>query len=132
MPDGVNTDDASGGQGYPPWTEALRDAWPVPAAHRWQPDRVRLVQVVPLGCGRCGSATTRTRSPSCSAESSRIGSVDAGDEVSWAVDLIGGETALVRAVLTAAGHQVIYVPGRTVETMTGAFAGEAETDARDP
>jgi transposase len=57
--------------------------------------------------------------------------VDAGDEVGWAVDLIGCETALLRAVLTAAGHQVIYVPGRTVKTMTGAFAGEAKTDARD-
>jgi len=57
--------------------------------------------------------------------------VDAGDDVSWAVDLIGCETALLRAVLMAAGHQVIYVPGRTVKTMTGAFAGEAKTDARD-
>ncbi len=57
--------------------------------------------------------------------------VGAGDEVGWAVDLIGCETALLRAVLTAAGHQVIYVPGRTVKTMSGAFAGEAKTDARD-
>src|SRR3954447_4640967 len=31
--------------------------------------------------------------------------VDAGDDVSWAVDLIGCETALLRAVLMAAGHQ---------------------------
>src|SRR4029450_8792059 len=38
---------------------------------------------------------------------------------------------LWRAALLAAGHQVIYVPGRTVKTMTGAFAGEAKTDARD-
>jgi transposase len=53
------------------------------------------------------------------------------DEVSWAVDLIGCETALLRAVLLAAGHQVIYVPGRTVKSMSGAFAGEAKTDARD-
>jgi transposase len=60
-----------------------------------------------------------------------FGRIDAGDEVSWAVDLIGCETALLRAVLMAAGHQVIYVPGRTVKTMTGAFAGEAKTDARD-
>jgi hypothetical protein len=53
--------------------------------------------------------------------------VGAGDEISWAVDLIGCETALLRAVSTVAGHQVIYVPGRTVKTMTGAFAGEAKT-----
>jgi transposase len=60
-----------------------------------------------------------------------LGRVGAGDETIWAVDLIGCETALLRAVLTAAGHQVIYVPGRTVKTMSGAFAGEAKTDARD-
>jgi transposase len=52
-------------------------------------------------------------------------------EVSWAVDLIGSETALLRALLTAAGHQVIYVPGRTVKAMSAGFAGEAKTDARD-
>jgi transposase len=52
-------------------------------------------------------------------------------EVSWAVDLIGSETALLRALLTAAGHQVIYVPGRTVKAMSTGFAGEAKTDARD-
>jgi transposase len=60
-----------------------------------------------------------------------LGQVETGDEVSWAVDLIGCETALLRAVLLAAGHQVIYVPGRTVKSMSGAFAGEAKTDARD-
>ena len=58
------------------------------------------------------------------------GKVEPGDQVSWAVDLIGCETALLRAVLLAAGHQVIYLPGRTVHTMTGAFAGEAKTDPR--
>jgi hypothetical protein len=51
--------------------------------------------------------------------------------VVWAVDLIGFETALLRAVLTAGGHPVLYVPGRTVKMMSGAFAGEAKTDARD-
>jgi len=40
-----------------------------------------------------------------------LGKVQNGDHVSWAVDLIGCETALLRAVLTAAGHHVIYVPG---------------------
>ena len=60
-----------------------------------------------------------------------IGRIDAGDEVVWAVDLIGCETALLRALLAAAGHTVLYVPGRTVNTMAGGFAGEAKTDARD-
>ena len=60
-----------------------------------------------------------------------IGRVDAGDEVVWAVDLIGCETALLRALLAAAGHTALYVPGRTVNTMASGFAGEAKTDARD-
>jgi transposase len=54
-----------------------------------------------------------------------------GDAVRWATDLIGSETALLRAMLVAAGHQVLYVPGRTVKVMSSGFAGEAKTDARD-
>jgi transposase len=53
------------------------------------------------------------------------------DQVSWAVDLIGCETALLRAMLTVAGQSVIYIPGRTVKVMSAGFAGEAKTDARD-
>ncbi|MFL6113119.1 MAG: IS110 family transposase [Catenulispora sp.] len=60
-----------------------------------------------------------------------IGRVAAGDEVVWAVDLVGCETALLRALPAAAGHKAVYVPGRTVKTMAGGFAGEAKTDARD-
>src|SRR5581483_2871701 len=33
--------------------------------------------------------------------------------------------------LVAAGQEVVYIPGRTVNRMAGAFAGEAKTDARD-
>lgn len=51
--------------------------------------------------------------------------------VTWAVDLLGPETGLLRAVLAAAGYQVVYVPGRTVKAMAGSFPGEAKTDARD-
>ncbi|MEV4623830.1 IS110 family transposase [Asanoa sp. NPDC049573] len=57
--------------------------------------------------------------------------VSADDEVLWAVDLIGCETGLLRAMLAAAGHRTVYVPGRTVKTMAEGFAGEAKTDARD-
>ena len=60
-----------------------------------------------------------------------VGRVPPGDDVCWAVDLIGCETALLRALLTAAGHTVLYVPGRTVKAMAGGFPGEAKTDARD-
>jgi hypothetical protein len=42
---------ASGGQGFPPWTRALRDAGTRPsAAHRRRPDRARRVHAVrPVG-----------------------------------------------------------------------------------
>ena len=60
-----------------------------------------------------------------------IGRIDVGDEVVWAVDLVGCETALLRAMLALAGHRVRCVPGRTVKTMASEFAGEAKTDARD-
>ncbi|MEH0981896.1 IS110 family transposase [Micromonospora sp. CPCC 205556] len=60
-----------------------------------------------------------------------IDRVGISDEVVWAVDLVGCETALLRAMLAVAGHRVVYVPGRTVKTMAAGFAGEAKTDARD-
>jgi transposase len=51
--------------------------------------------------------------------------------VCWAVDSTGGSAALVLALLAAADQPVVYVPGRTVNRMAGAFAGEAKTDPRD-
>ena len=42
---------------------------------------------------------------------------DISAPVIWAVDLLGPETSLLRAVLAAAGHDVVYVPGRTVKAM---------------
>ncbi len=41
------------------------------------------------------------------------------------------ESALLRGVLHAHRQQLRYVPGRVVHSMTGAFAGEGKTDARD-
>ena len=60
-----------------------------------------------------------------------VGRIGADDEVVWAVDLVGCETALLRAMLALAGQQTVYIPGRTVKTMAAGFAGEAKTDARD-
>jgi transposase len=60
-----------------------------------------------------------------------MGRVDNRDKVTWAVDLLGGETALLRAMLAVAGHSVVYIPGRTVKAMAASFPGEAKTDARD-
>jgi transposase len=55
----------------------------------------------------------------------------AGVEVRWAVDLTCAAATLLLALLVAAGQPVVYVPGRTVNRMTGAFAGEGKTDAKD-
>lgn len=53
------------------------------------------------------------------------------DTVHWAVDISGTASALLLALLAAHGQQAVYVPGRTVNRMAGAYRGEAKTDARD-
>ncbi|MEU0211320.1 IS110 family transposase [Streptomyces canus] len=57
--------------------------------------------------------------------------LDLADEVRWAVDISGTASALLLALLAAHGQQAVYVPGRTVNRMAGAYRGEAKTDARD-
>ncbi len=57
--------------------------------------------------------------------------LELADEVSWAVDISGTSSALLLALLAAHGQQAVYVPGRTVNRMSGAYRGEAKTDARD-
>ncbi|WP_326753825.1 IS110 family transposase [Streptomyces hirsutus] len=57
--------------------------------------------------------------------------LDLADEVHWAVDISGTSSALLLALLAAHGQQAVYVPGRTVNRMSGAYWGEAKTDARD-
>ncbi|GAA2296852.1 IS110 family transposase [Streptomyces caniferus] len=57
--------------------------------------------------------------------------LDLADEVHWAVDISGTSSALLLALLAAHGQQAAYVPGRTVNRMSGAYRGEAKTDARD-
>lgn len=54
----------------------------------------------------------------------------AATEVRWAIDLTSNAAALLIAVLIATGQQVVYVPGRVVHRMSGAF-GEGKTDAKD-
>lgn len=53
------------------------------------------------------------------------------ERVHWAVDINGTASALLLALLAAHGQSVVYVPGRTVNRMSGAYRGEAKTDARD-
>ncbi|MDX3745387.1 IS110 family transposase [Streptomyces sp. AK08-02] len=57
--------------------------------------------------------------------------LDLADEVCWAVDISGTSSALLLALLAAHGQRAVYVPGRTVNRMSGAYRGEAKTDARD-
>lgn len=52
-------------------------------------------------------------------------------EVAWAVDMTSGPAGLLLVLLLAAEAQVVYVPGRLVNRMAGAFAGEGKTDAKD-
>ncbi|MFE9381045.1 IS110 family transposase, partial [Streptomyces sp. NPDC006855] len=57
--------------------------------------------------------------------------LELGDEVHWAVDISGTSSALLLALLAAHGQRAVYVPGRTVNRMSGAYRGEGKTDARD-
>lgn len=56
---------------------------------------------------------------------------ETGDEVRWAVDISGRASTLLLALLVAHGQPVVYVPGRTVHRMSGAYRGEGKTDAKD-
>ncbi len=51
--------------------------------------------------------------------------------VCWAVDSTCSSAALLLGLLAAADQPVVYVPGRMVNRMADAFAGEAKTDAKD-
>ena len=53
------------------------------------------------------------------------------DRVVWAIDLTSPPAALLIATLLSANAAVVYVPGRTVNTMSHAFCGEGKTDAKD-
>lgn len=57
--------------------------------------------------------------------------VGLADQIDWAVDINGTSAALLLALLTVHDQKVFYVPGRTVNRMSGAYRGEAKTDARD-
>jgi transposase len=54
-----------------------------------------------------------------------------GDQVTWALDMTGGEPALLIALLVNHGQELLYVPGRVVNRATDAYRGEGKTDARD-
>jgi transposase len=52
-------------------------------------------------------------------------------DVVWALDMNSGSAALLVTLLAATGQRLLSVPGRLVNRMAGAFAGEGKTDAKD-
>ena len=57
--------------------------------------------------------------------------LEPAESVSWAVDITSGPAGLLLALLAVREQQVGYVPGRTVNTMSAGYRGEAKTDAKD-
>ncbi|WSA72881.1 IS110 family transposase [Streptomyces sp. NBC_01718] len=53
------------------------------------------------------------------------------EPVTWAIDLNAGGAALMIALLTGNGQQVLYIPGRTVHHASGSYRGDGKTDAKD-
>jgi transposase len=53
------------------------------------------------------------------------------EQVRWAVDISSRTSALLLALLAGCGQPVAYIPGRTVNRMSGAYSGEGKTDAKD-
>ncbi|MFB7733688.1 IS110 family transposase [Streptomyces sp. NPDC056112] len=54
-----------------------------------------------------------------------------GAHVTWAMDMTGGEPALLIELLIAHGQELVYIPGIAVNRATDSYRGEGKTDARD-
>jgi hypothetical protein len=54
-----------------------------------------------------------------------------GRQVTWAIDMTGGEPALLLALLINHGQEVLYLPGRLVNRASDGYRGEGKSDARD-
>lgn len=54
-----------------------------------------------------------------------------GRQVIWAIDMTGGEPALLLALLVSHGQEVLYISGRLVNRASDGYRGEGKTDARD-
>ncbi|MFI5753324.1 IS110 family transposase [Streptomyces sp. NPDC051644] len=52
-------------------------------------------------------------------------------KVTWAIDMTGGEPALLLALLINHGQEVLYIPGRLVNRASDGYRGEGKIDARD-
>ncbi|MGW1810118.1 IS110 family transposase [Streptomyces sp. NPDC002078] len=54
-----------------------------------------------------------------------------GRAVTWALDMTGGEPALLIALLVNHGQELIYIPGIAVNRASDSYRGQGKTDARD-
>lgn len=50
-----------------------------------------------------------------------------GHEVAWAIDMTGGEPALLLTLLVAHGQEILYVTGRAVNRASDGYRGEGKT-----
>lgn len=62
---------------------------------------------------------------------SDVASLPGGTDVAWATDLNHGGTGLLQSVLRAHEQPLHYISGRVVHHASGAYRGEAKTDAKD-
>jgi transposase len=54
-----------------------------------------------------------------------------GREVTWALDMAGGEPGLLIALLINHGQELVYIPGIAVNRASDGYRGVGKTDARD-
>ncbi|MER7841886.1 IS110 family transposase [Streptomyces sp. NPDC096040] len=54
-----------------------------------------------------------------------------GRSVTWAMDMTGGEPALLIELLLNHGQELVYIPGIAVNRATDSYRGAGKTDARD-
>jgi transposase len=52
-------------------------------------------------------------------------------EVTWAMDMTGGEPGLLINLLANHGQELVYIPGVAVNRATDSYRGQGKTDARD-
>jgi len=54
-----------------------------------------------------------------------------GRAVTWAMDMTGGEPALLIALLVNHGQELVYIPGVAVNRASDGYRGQGKTDSRD-
>jgi transposase len=60
-----------------------------------------------------------------------VASLPGGTDVAWATDLNHGGTGLLQTLLSSHAQPLFYISGRVVHHASGAYRGEAKTDAKD-